>query len=124
MFSGPGTGISQAARLTKLGAKVVKIERRAETLLVRGPGWYESTLLRANGYCVWIFENSRAAPKLDQMLADADLYWHRFGHRQCIGWASTGKIHYRHPSVLCFFFFFFFRIIGYGAPLESVRATI
>ncbi|HEV7522096.1 MAG TPA: CaiB/BaiF CoA-transferase family protein [Candidatus Angelobacter sp.] len=103
-----------AARLTKLGAKVVKIEPPGgDATGAAAPAWYESlcygqTVLRLN------LKTPDGRAKLDQMLADSDLLLASFRpsalHRMGLDWES---IHSRHPK-LCFV-----GIIGYGAPLEE-----
>ena len=103
-----------AARLTKLGAEVTKIEPPSGDATSRAaPGWYESlcegqTILRLD------LKSADGRAQLDDLLAQADLLLASFRpsalQRLGLDWES---LHARHPK-LCFV-----GIIGYAAPLQE-----
>jgi alpha-methylacyl-CoA racemase len=103
-----------AARLTKLGAKVTKVEPPAGDATNRvAPAWYESlcqgqTVLRLD------LKDPNGRKQLDGLLADADLLLASFRpsalRRLGLDWKS---LHARHPR-LCFV-----GIIGYAHPQEE-----
>jgi crotonobetainyl-CoA:carnitine CoA-transferase CaiB-like acyl-CoA transferase len=103
-----------AARLTKLGAEVTKVEPpTGDATRTAAPGWYESlckgqTVLRLD------LKSPDGSAKLDDLLATADLLLASFRpsalQRLGLDWES---LHARHPK-LCFV-----GIIGYPAPLQE-----
>jgi len=103
-----------AARLTKLGADVTKIEPpRGDATSTVAPAWYESlcqkqTVLRLD------LKAPDGRAKLDALLATAELLLASFRpsalQRLGLDWQS---LHARHPK-LCFV-----GIIGYPAPLQE-----
>lgn len=103
-----------AARLTKLGAEVTKVEPpTGDATRTAAPGWYESlcqgqTILRID------LKSPDGSAKLDELLATADLLLASFRpsalQRLGMDWES---LHARHPK-LCFV-----GIIGYAAPLQE-----
>ena len=103
-----------AARLTKLGAEVTKVEPPSGDATKRvAPTWYESlcqgqTVLRID------LKSPDGCAKLDELLATADLLLASFRpsalQRLGLDWES---LHSRHPK-LCFV-----GIIGYSAPLQE-----
>jgi alpha-methylacyl-CoA racemase len=103
-----------AARLTKLGAEVIKVEPPAGDATSRvAPAWYESLCLGQT-----VFRLDLKAPdgqaQLDELLASTDLLLASFRpsalQRLGLDWES---LHARHPK-LCFV-----GIIGYRPPLEE-----
>ena len=103
-----------AARLTKLGANVTKIEPpTGDAIKTAAPGWYESlcqgqTVLRLD------LKSPEGRAQLDDLLAQADLLLASFRpsalQRLGLDWES---LHARHPR-LCFV-----GIVGYAAPFEE-----
>jgi alpha-methylacyl-CoA racemase len=103
-----------AARLTKLGADVTKVEPPSgDATKTVAPAWYESlckgqTVLRLD------LKTPDGRAKLDELLAGADLLLASFRpsalQRLELDWES---LHARHPR-LCFV-----GIVGYSAPLEE-----
>ena len=103
-----------AARLTKLGADVTKVEPPSgDATKTVAPAWYESlckgqTVLRLD------LKTPDGRAKLYELLADADLLLASFRpsalQRLGLDWES---LHARHPK-LCFA-----GIIGYPAPLQE-----
>jgi len=103
-----------AARLTKLGADVTKVEPPSgDATKTVAPAWYESlckgqTVLRLD------LKTPDGRAKLDELLARADLLLASFRpsalQRLGLDWES---LHARHPK-LCFV-----GIIGYPAPLQE-----
>ncbi|MGZ7091246.1 MAG: CoA transferase [Candidatus Angelobacter sp.] len=103
-----------AARLTKLGAEMIKVEPpTGDATSTVAPSWYESlcqgqTVLRLN------LKAPDGRTKLDELLARADLLLASFRpsalQRLDLDWES---LHARHPK-LCFV-----GIIGYPPPLEE-----
>jgi alpha-methylacyl-CoA racemase len=103
-----------AARLTKLGADVTKVEPpTGDAIKTAAPAWYESlcqgqTVLRLD------LKSPEGRSKLDELLAQADLLLASFRlsalQRLELDWES---LHARHPK-LCFV-----GIIGYPAPLQE-----
>jgi len=103
-----------AARLTKLGANVTKVEPPSgDATSTAAPGWYESlcqgqTVIRLD------LKSADGCAKLDDLLATADLLLASFRpsalQRLGLDWES---MHARHPK-LCFV-----GIIGYPAPLQE-----
>ena len=103
-----------AARLTKLGADVTKVEPPSgDATKTVAPAWYESlcmgqTVLRLD------LKTPDGRAKLDELLARADLLLASFRpsalQRLGLDWES---LHARHPK-LCFA-----GIIGYPAPLQE-----
>jgi alpha-methylacyl-CoA racemase len=107
-------GPAAAARLTKLGADVIKVEPpTGDATKAAAPGLYESlcqgqTVLRLD------LKSPEGRAKLDELLASADLLLASFRpsalQRLELDWES---LHARHPK-LCFV-----GIIGYSAPLQE-----
>jgi alpha-methylacyl-CoA racemase len=103
-----------AARLTKLGADVTKIEPpTGDATKTAAPAWYESlcqgqTVLRLD------LKSPEGRAELDDLLAQVDLLLASFRpsalQRLELDWES---LHTRHP-MLCFV-----GIIGYPAPLQE-----
>src|SRR3954469_9138474 len=103
-----------AARLTKLGATVTKVEPPSGDATQKvAPGWYEAlcqgqTVLRID------LKSSDGRAQLDDLLAQAELLLASFRpsalQRLGLDWES---LHARHPK-LCFV-----GIIGYAAPFEE-----
>lgn len=103
-----------AARLTKLGAEVTKIEPPSgDATKSAAPAWYESlcqgqTVLRLD------LKSPEGRAQLDDLLATADLLLASFRpsalQRLGLDWES---LHARHPR-LCFV-----GIVGYAAPFEE-----
>lgn len=103
-----------AARLTKLGANVTKVEPLSgDTTKTAAPGWYESlcqgqTVLRLD------LKSPEGRAQLNDLLAQADLLLASFRpsalQRLGLDWES---LHARHPR-LCFV-----GIVGYAAPFEE-----
>jgi alpha-methylacyl-CoA racemase len=103
-----------AARLTKLGADVTKVEPpTGDAIKTAAPAWYESlcqgqTVLRLD------LKSPEGRSKLDELLAQADLLLASFRpsalQRLELDWESLRA---RHPK-LCFV-----GIIGYPAPLQE-----
>jgi alpha-methylacyl-CoA racemase len=103
-----------AARLTKLGAEVTKVEPpTGDAIKTAAPAWYESlcqgqTVLRLD------LKSPEGRAKLDELLAQADLLLASFRpsalQRLELDWES---LHTRHPK-LCFV-----GIIGYPAPFQE-----
>jgi len=103
-----------AARLTKLGADVTKVEPPGgDATKTVAPAWYESlckgqTVLRLD------LKTPDGRAKLDELLAGSDLLLASFRpsalQRLGLDWES---LHARHPK-LCFV-----GIIGYPAPLQE-----
>ena len=103
-----------AARLTKLGAEVTKIEPPSgDATKNAAPAWYESlcqgqTVLRLD------LKSPEGRGQLDDLLAQADLLLASFRpsalQRLGLDWES---LHARHPR-LCFV-----GIVGYAAPFEE-----
>ena len=103
-----------AARLTKLGAEVTKVEPpTGDATKTAAPALYESlcqgqTVLRLD------LKSPEGCAKLDELLAQADLLLASFRpsalQRLGLDWES---LHARHPK-LCFV-----GIIGYPAPLQE-----
>jgi alpha-methylacyl-CoA racemase len=103
-----------AARLTKLGAEVTKVEPpTGDAAKTAAPALYESlcqgqTVLRLD------LKSPEGCAKLDELLAQADLLLASFRpsalQRLGLDWES---LHARHPK-LCFV-----GIIGYPAPLQE-----
>jgi alpha-methylacyl-CoA racemase len=104
-----------AARLTKLGADVTKVEPPSgDATKTVAPAWYESlckgqTVLRLD-----LKKTSDGRAKLNELLARADLLLASFRpsalQRLGLDWES---LHVRHPK-LCFV-----GIVGYPAPLHE-----
>lgn len=103
-----------AARLTKLGANVTKVEPPSgDATKTAAPGWYESlcqgqTVVRID------LKSPDGRAQLDDLLATADLVLTSFRpsalQRLGLDWES---LHSRHPR-LCFV-----GIVGYPAPLQE-----
>src|SRR5438309_6002003 len=103
-----------AARLTKLGAEVTKVEPpTGDAIKTAAPAWYESlcqgqTVLRLD------LKSPEGRAELDELLAQADLLLASFRpsalQRLELDWESLRA---RHPK-LCFV-----GIIGYPAPLQE-----
>jgi alpha-methylacyl-CoA racemase len=103
-----------AARLTKLGAEVTKVEPpTGDAIKTAAPAWYESlcqgqTVLRLD------LKSPEGQAKLDELLAQADLLLASFRpsalQRLELDWESLRA---RHPK-LCFV-----GIIGYPAPFQE-----
>jgi crotonobetainyl-CoA:carnitine CoA-transferase CaiB-like acyl-CoA transferase len=103
-----------AARLTKLGAEVTKVEPpTGDAIKTAAPAWYESlcqgqTVLRLD------LKSPEGRAKLDELLAQADLLLASFRpsalQRLELDWESLRA---RHPK-LCFV-----GIIGYPAPFQE-----
>jgi alpha-methylacyl-CoA racemase len=103
-----------AARLTKLGAEVTKVEPpTGDAIKTAAPAWYESlcqgqTVLRLD------LKSPEGRSKLDELLAQADLLLASFRpsalQRLELDWESLRA---RHPK-LCFV-----GIIGYPAPFQE-----
>lgn len=103
-----------AARLTKLGANVTKVEPpTGDATKSAAPGWYESlcqgqTILRID------LKSPEGRAKLDELLVTADLLLASFRpsalQRLGLDWES---LHARHPK-LCFV-----GIVGYAAPFQE-----
>jgi alpha-methylacyl-CoA racemase len=103
-----------AARLTKLGADVTKVEPpTGDAIKTAAPAWYESlcqgqTVLRLD------LKSPEGRSKLDELLAQADLLLASFRpsalQRLQLDWESLRA---RHPK-LCFV-----GIIGYPAPFQE-----
>jgi alpha-methylacyl-CoA racemase len=103
-----------AARLTKLGADVTKVEPpTGDAIKTAAPAWYESlcqgqTVLRLD------LKSPEGRSKLDELLAQADLLLASFRlsalQRLELDWESLRA---RHPK-LCFV-----GIIGYPAPFQE-----
>lgn len=103
-----------AARLTKLGADVTKVEPpNGDATKSAAPEWYEAlcqgqTVLRLD------LKSADGRAQLDELLAQADLLLASFRpsalQRLGLDWES---LHARHPK-LCFV-----GIIGYAAPFEE-----
>ena len=103
-----------AARLTKLGADVTKVEPpTGDATKSAAAAWYESlcqrqTVLRLD------LKSPEGRAKLDELLAQADLLLASFRpsalRRLELDWES---LHARHPKVC------FVGIIGYPAPLQE-----
>ena len=103
-----------AARLTKLGANVTKVEPPSgDATSTAAPAWYESlcqgqTVLRLD------LKSPDGRAKLDDLLATADLLLASFRpsalQRLGLDWES---LHARHPR-LCFV-----GIVGYAAPQQE-----
>jgi alpha-methylacyl-CoA racemase len=103
-----------AARLTKLGAEVTKIEPPSgDATKTAAPGWYE-TLCQGQTVLRMDLKSPEEQTKLDELLATADLLLASFRpsalQRLGLDWES---LHARHPR-LCFV-----GIIGYAAPFEE-----
>lgn len=103
-----------AARLTKLGAEVTKVEPPGGDATSRAaPAWYES-LCRGQTVVRLDLKDPGGRAQLDSLLAKADLLLASFRpsalQRLGLDWES---LHARHPQ-LCFV-----GIIGYPAPLEE-----
>jgi alpha-methylacyl-CoA racemase len=111
-LNAPGPGA--AARLTKLGAEVTKVEPpTGDAIKTAAPAWYESlcqgqTVLRLD------LKSPEGRSKLDELLAQADLLLASFRpsalQRLELDWESLRA---RHPK-LCFV-----GIIGYPAPFQE-----
>jgi len=103
-----------AARLTRMGAEVTKVEPPGGDAMARAaPKWYESlcqgqTVLRLD------LKDPSGRAQLDSMLAEADLLLASFRpsalQRLAMDWKS---LHTRHPRLS------FVGIIGYLPPLEE-----
>ena len=103
-----------AARLTMLGADLIKVEPPGgDATKTAAPAWYESlcqgqTVLRLD------LKSAEGRAKLDELLTSADLLLASFRpsalQRLGLDWES---LHARHPK-LCFV-----GIIGYPAPLQE-----
>jgi len=103
-----------AARLTKLGAEVTKIEPPSgDATKTAAPGWYE-TLCQGQTVLRIDLKSPDGRAQLDDLLAAADLLLASFRpsalQRLGLDWES---LHARHPR-LCFV-----GIIGYAAPFEE-----
>jgi alpha-methylacyl-CoA racemase len=103
-----------AARLTKLGAEVTKVEPpTGDATSGAAPAWYES-LCRGQTVLRLDLKDAGGRAQLDTMLAKADLLLASFrpSALQRLGLEWNG-LHARHPR-LCFV-----GIIGYPAPQEE-----
>ncbi|HEX3584423.1 MAG TPA: CoA transferase, partial [Candidatus Angelobacter sp.] len=103
-----------AARLTRLGAEVTKVEPPGGDATTRAaPKWYES-LCRGQTVLRLDLKDSGGRVQLDSLLAKADLLLASFrpSALQRLGLDWKG-LHARHPR-LCFV-----GIIGYPPPLEE-----
>lgn len=103
-----------AARLTKLGAEVTKIEPPGGDATSRAaPGWYES-LCEGQKVLRLDLKSPDGRVQLDELLAKSDLLLASFRpsalQRLELDWES---LHARHPK-LCFV-----GIVGYAAPLQE-----
>src|SRR6476661_5654141 len=103
-----------AARLTKLGAEVTKVEPpTGDATKTAAPAWYES-LCHGQAVLRLDLKSPEGRAKLDALLAKADLLLASFRpsalQRLGLDWQS---LHSRHPK-LCFV-----GIIGYSAPLQE-----
>src|SRR5438270_1540273 len=103
-----------AARLTKLGADITKVEPPTGDATSRAaPGWYES-LCQGQTVLHLDLKKPDGRAELDALLAKADLLLASFRpsalQRLELDWES---LHARHPK-LCFV-----GIIGYPAPLQE-----
>lgn len=103
-----------AARLTKLGADVTKVEPpNGDATKSAAPAWYES-LCQGQKVLRLDLKSPNGRAQLDDLLAQADLLLASFRpsalQRLGLDWES---LHARHPR-LCFV-----GIVGYAAPLEE-----
>jgi len=103
-----------AARLTKLGAEVTKIEPPSgDATRTAAPGWYE-TLCQGQTVLCMDLKSPEGQTKLDELLATADLLLASFRpsalQRLGLDWEA---LHAHHPR-LCFV-----GIVGYPAPLQE-----
>jgi alpha-methylacyl-CoA racemase len=103
-----------AARLTKLGAEVTKIEPPSGDATKRAaPAWYESLCQGQTVLCMDL-KSPEGQAKLDDLLAQSDLLLASFRpsalQRLGLDWEA---LHARHPR-LCFV-----GIVGYAAPFEE-----
>lgn len=103
-----------AARLTKLGADVTKVEPpTGDATQTAAPGWYES-LCQGQTVVRLDLKSTDGRATLDELLASAELLLASFRpsalQRLALDWES---LHARHPK-LCFV-----GIIGYPAPLQE-----
>jgi crotonobetainyl-CoA:carnitine CoA-transferase CaiB-like acyl-CoA transferase len=103
-----------AARLTKLGADVTKVEPPSgDATKIAAPAWYES-LIQGQNVLRLDLKSEDGRAKLDELLTQADLLLASFRpsamQRLGLDWES---LHARHPR-LCFV-----GIIGYPAPFEE-----
>src|SRR6478672_8363501 len=107
-------GPAAAARLTKLGADVIKIEPPSgDATKTAAPGWYE-TLCQGQTVLRLDLKSPEGRAELDGLLATADLLLASFRpsalQRLGLDWEA---LHARHPR-LCFV-----GIIGYVAPFHE-----
>lgn len=107
-------GPAAAARLTKLGAKVTKVEPpTGDATQTAAPALYES-LSKGQKVVRLDLKSPAGRAKLDRLLAQADLLLASFRpsalQRLGLDWES---LHARHPR-LCFV-----GIVGYAAPFEE-----
>ncbi len=103
-----------AARLTRLGANVTKVEPpTGDATRTAAPDWYES-LCQGQTVLSMDLKSPEGQAKLDELLATADLLLASFRpsalQRLRLDWDS---LHTRHPK-LCFV-----GIVGYSAPLQE-----
>lgn len=103
-----------AARLTRLGARVAKVEPPSgDATKTAAPGWYEE-LCQGQTVLQLDLKSPEGQTKLDELLATADLLLASFRpsalQRLGLDWES---LHARHPK-LCFV-----GIVGYAAPFQE-----
>lgn len=103
-----------AARLTKLGAEVTKVEPpTGDATQTAAPGWYKS-LCQGQTVVRLDLKSTDGRATLDELLASAELLLASFRpsalQRLALDWES---LHARHPK-LCFV-----GIIGYPEPLQE-----
>jgi alpha-methylacyl-CoA racemase len=103
-----------AARLTKLGADVTKVEPpNGDATRTAAPAWYES-LIQGQTVLRLDLKSPEGRAQLDDLLAQADLFLASFRpsalQRLGLDWES---LHARHPK-LCFV-----GIVGYAAPFQE-----
>jgi alpha-methylacyl-CoA racemase len=103
-----------AARLTKLGAEVIKVEPPSgDATRTAAPAWYES-LCHGQTVLQLDLKSPEGRAKLDELLAQADLLLASFRpsalQRLGLDWES---LHARHPKIC------FVGIVGYRAPLQE-----
>jgi crotonobetainyl-CoA:carnitine CoA-transferase CaiB-like acyl-CoA transferase len=103
-----------AARLTRMGAEVTKVEPPSgDAISVAAPKWYEA-LCQGQNVLRLDLKDPGGRAQLDRMLAEADLLLASFRpsalQRLGLDWKS---LHAQHPR-LCFV-----GIIGYPPPLEE-----
>jgi crotonobetainyl-CoA:carnitine CoA-transferase CaiB-like acyl-CoA transferase len=103
-----------AARLTKLGADVTKVEPPGgDAIRTAAPAWYES-LIQGQTVLRLDLKSPEGRAQLDDLLAQADLFLASFRpsalQRLGLDWES---LHARHPKVC------FVGIVGYAAPFQE-----